>query len=492
VTKHQNFYVFRICKRHAYAKALLSNFNLACDTELAEWNYGRRRPQTTGNVTHHDRLSEELLMDHALPRGTMGPEMADCGLHRIEVQHRPRRPPVPALEPTTLGAIGIATLAAGGRIAAHRMGAARLARAAEWALLAACGLALASVAMPQAWTVTVLHAPPLEDPRLGGGIAVAIAALLSLLTLGPALVTAGAGMISVAPASAIGAAIAAAGVSFLGLRGGLPVTAVALGGAALAPALVSVVRLARAGGPWRPALLACGAALVAIGTALACCGARAGDVPVAKGAVIDTLGYVLAWRGAASGSGAIEVDVTNGRWQLVAHPVLPASAAAGVAHVAFGKLLDGPVGVLHGIDSAAAPRHPLVWLAKGDSVSVAGASLKFTQFRIEAGPPVRMYADVVVSRDGRSTTVSPAVHASEKGEQPIPVVVDGVGSIVVAGMDADHGRVALVIPGLAHDAVPVPAAAHVTLALRPGLELAWLGFAVGLLALLRLPRPSRT
>ena len=391
-----------------------------------------------------------------------------------------------ALEPMTAGAVGVAALATIARVAADRFAAARLTHVAEWALLVASALALASVALPQAWTASVLHAPPLQDPRLGGSIAVAIAALMAVLALSPALVAAGAGTVSVVSASAIGGAIAAAMVAFLGLRGGLPVTAVALGGAALAPALIAVVRLARAGA-WRPALLASGAALVAVGTALACCGARAGDMPVAKGAVADTLGYMIAWRG--SDDGAIEVDVTNGRWQLDARPMLPVSSTSGAAaHVPFGKLFTGPVGILHGIDSTAAAQHPLVWLAKGDSVSVAGASLRFVKFRIEAGTPVHMYADIAVSRAGASSTISPAVRATSKGEEPIPVVVDGVGSIVVAGMDADHGRVALVIPGLAQESVSVPAAAHVTLALRPGLEAAWVGLAIGLLALLRMPR----
>jgi len=392
-----------------------------------------------------------------------------------------------ALDPTTLGVVAVAALAAVARLVADRRGSPALALAAEWALLVAGGLALASVALPQAWTAPVLHARPLEDPRLGGAISVAIASLTFVLALAPALVAAGAGTVSVIAAGAVGAAIAAAVVAFMGLRGGLPVVAVALGGATLLPGLLAIPRLARSAGRWRQALLAFGAALVALGTALACCGARAGDVAVAKGAVADTLGYMIAWREPAGAGGAIEVDVTNGRWQLDAHPSLPPAGHSGVAHVPFGKLFSGPVGILHGIDSTFAGRHPVVWLAKGDSISVAGASLRFVKFRIERGAPVSMYADVAVTRAGVSSTVSPAIRASAKGEEPVPVVVDGVGSIVVAGMDADHGRVALIIPAVSGE--PAAAAAHVTLALRPGLEVGWLGLALAFVALLRAPRP---
>src|SRR6516164_6073024 len=98
---------------------------------------------------------------------------------------------MPALEPTTLVAVGAAALAAVARIAAGRAPAAHLARASEWALLAAAALAMASVALPQAWTASVLGAPPLADPRIAGGIAVAAAALPALAALSPELVAAG-------------------------------------------------------------------------------------------------------------------------------------------------------------------------------------------------------------------------------------------------------------------------------------------------------------
>jgi hypothetical protein len=171
----------------------------------------------------------------------------------------------------------------------------------------------------------------------------------------------------------------------------------------------------------------------------------------------------------------------------VAQPTLAAAEAANAAHEPFGRLFSGPVGVLHGIDRAASGQHPVVWLAKGDSVVVGAASLRFIKFRIEAGEPVRMYADLAVTHAGASSTVSPAVHASATGEEPIPVVVQGVGTILVAGMDADHGRVALLIPAAGER--PSAGAARMTLALRPGLELGWLGLALGFVALLRVPRP---
>jgi hypothetical protein len=133
-----------------------------------------------------------------------------------------------------------------------------------------------------------------------------------------------------------------------------------------------------------------------------------------------------------------------------------------------------------------AARHPVVWLGKGDSVAVGEVSLKFIKFRIEDHGGIHMYADIAVTHGGLSTTVSPVVHASSQGEEPIPVAVQGVGSILIAGMDADHGRVALLVPGAGEK--PVAPADRFTLARRPGLELAWVGLGFALLALMPFPR----
>ena len=389
------------------------------------------------------------------------------------------------LEPMSLAAVVVAALALVGRFVAARRASPPLALAAEWALFAAGGLGVAAVALPQAWTAVVLGAPPLEDPRLAGSIALGLAAVLGVFALAPALVTAGMSIVSLVTAGAVGGATAAASVAFMGLRGGAPVTAVALGGAGLVPALLAIARLLRSNGRWRQALLAAGTALVAIGTALACCGARASSVHVGRGAFVDTLGYAMAWgdeRDAGGGRTALVLGVASGSWRLEGHPTIPSGSAV---HEPFGKLLGGPVAILDGLERTATGQHPVVWLGKGDSVSVGDASLRFIRFRIEAGTPVHMYADLALTRAGTSSTVSPVVRASARGEEPVPVMVDGVGSILVAGMDADHGRVALLIPS-AGGPSPV-AAASITLALRPALELAWLGLALALVALLRGP-----
>ena len=394
-----------------------------------------------------------------------------------------------ALGSASLAAIAVAALTTLARLAALRPGTARLVPLADWALLVAAALVLAAAAVPQAWTVAVLGAAPLADPRLGGSIALAIAAVVGVFSLAPALGASGMCVISVVTAGAVGAAIAAAAVAFLGLRGGAPVTAVALGGAGFVPALVAVARLLRSDGRWRQALLAAGIALVAIGTALACCGARAGSVAVVRGAVVDTLGYALAYGGeheTAAGRRAIDLVVVSGRWRLEGHPTIAPTEAEVAVHEPFGKLLRGPVVILEGLERGTPGQHPVVWLAKGESVSAGDASLRFIKFRIEAGEPVHMYADLAVTRAGVSTTVSPVVHASSRGEEPVPVVVDGVGTILVAGIDADHGRVALLIPSAGERSAVT--GARVTLALRPGLELAWMGLALGLVALIRGPR----
>jgi len=392
---------------------------------------------------------------------------------------------MPALEPTTVIAVAFAVLAALARILPRGPASAFRSRLAAWALLAAGLSALASAAIPRAWSAAALAAAPLEDPRIPGSLALATAAMLSVLFGIPVLGATGAMGVSALAMPAVGAAIAAGAVAFMGLRGGMPLATVAVSGATL----FALPRIVRPAGAWRQALLAAGTALIATGTALCFCGARAGPVAVAREAVADTLGYAVHYAGdraVAAERVELELHVTSGRWGLEARPELSRAASAPAAHVPYGTLFSGPVLIVHGLERGTAQRHPVVWLTKGDSVAVGPASLRFLRFRIEDREGVHVYADLVATHGGMSTTVSPVVVASTRGEEPVPVVVEGVGSILIAGMDADHGRVALLIPGAAER--PSPAAARFTLALRPGLELGWWGLALGLIAAVPLPR----
>jgi hypothetical protein len=334
---------------------------------------------------------------------------------------------------STTIAVTLCVLAALARIVVTWRPSAPGARLADALLLLAGVAVLGSVAWPGAWTPAVLDATPLEDPRLAGAIALGATGLLALLA---SFSGTGLAAVSAVAPLATGAAAAATALFFIGLHGGLPLTAVALGGGTLGLALFVVPKLLRGAGPAGRAFLATGVALISIGAALGLCGARI--------------------------------------------------SAPDANEIGTGSVLTGPALIVRDPSPATTVRHPVVWLAKGDSVAVGEASLKFMKFRIEDHDGIHMYADIAVMHGGRSTTVSPAVHASAQGEEPIPVAVQGVGSILIAGMDADHGRVALLVPGAGEKRLAP--ADRFTLVRRPGLELAWVGLGFALLAMTPFPR----
>jgi hypothetical protein len=81
------------------------------------------------------------------------------------------------------------------------------------------------------------------------------------------------------------------------------------------------------------------------------------------------------------------------------------------------------------------------------------------------------------------------MYATKQGEIPFPVTLAGVGMMTVARVDADGGRVALLLPNA--DTGARQRLAMVDLRLRPGLPLAWFGGALAvLMALLAFGAPA--
>lgn len=103
-----------------------------------------------------------------------------------------------------------------------------------------------------------------------------------------------------------------------------------------------------------------------------------------------------------------------------------------------------------------------------------------TGFRFVPGDTIRMYADLDVTTATGTERVSPGVYASSKGEIPFAAQATGFGPIALAGIDADRGRVGLMLPALSD--APVMRTASVDLRMRPALPVAWAGAVLALLA----------
>jgi hypothetical protein len=117
-----------------------------------------------------------------------------------------------------------------------------------------------------------------------------------------------------------------------------------------------------------------------------------------------------------------------------------------------------------------------VWLEKNRQVTLGNAYVSFTGFRMESHEDLVVYADLRVEHDGRVDHVSTGLKSDANGSTPIPVDVPGLGVVRLARIDADHGRVALVLPGTA------PAqAAIVELSTKPLVNLVWIGALLALL-----------
>ena len=392
----------------------------------------------------------------------------------------------------TAVALACTTLSGLARFAPSSTRTARSLALADLALFAAGALVLTRASDPHSWTTAVLGAPPLGDPRLVASLALALAVDLACVPLIGLLAAAGASLVSTLAVGAAGATMVTAAVAFAGLRGNLPVSSVALAGFGATVALVGIVRLPRAAGGRLGATLALGMAGIAIASALTFCGARSEIVQVPSGGSVDTLGYSLSYRGRRQVSPRetrLDVTLLRGRERIETHPGLVRDAAGQVSPDPSGGAFSGPIVIAVGVHDARPDPHPIVWLAKGDSIAIAGSVIRFDRFRIQGGDTVRIYADLSVTRGGTTEVVSPGVTATAHGEEPFPTDVAGLGKVMVAGIDADHGRVALLIPGAA---AVGPTVASLSLGLRPALPLAWAGLALSTIALLTaIPWPRK-
>lgn len=384
------------------------------------------------------------------------------------------------LNPILWGVTAIAAaFALGTGIATKRD--ARLTTAALFAI-AAAGL-LASIAVAAWLPPAALAIHPdgsTDDPRAVSAVLLGLATLVALVPAARSL--------RLRPMELLGAllpGVALAGLvasvaSFVGLRAPMALLGVVLGCVAAGTAVALFPRLRwSALGVFALQAAATGALVVA--GVLALNGARAGLLQLREGAAVDTLGCRVMLGVVQAPSDSLRrvefVIVRNGTPHSAWAELRGASGTELKAAVA-GALLSGPVVVPLGLQEARPQAHDLVWLARGDSARAADATVRFVGFRIVPGDTVRMFADLDVVRPSGTQRVSPGMYAMKNATVPFAAVAEGLGPIAVGKLDADNGRIAIMLPTPSSSAIQ--RTAIFGLHTRPALPYAW---AAGLLAL---------
>ncbi|MCC6653135.1 MAG: hypothetical protein IT348_18425 [Candidatus Eisenbacteria bacterium] len=348
-------------------------------------------------------------------------------------------------------------------------------------------LLLAGALLLPAWIpagASLVHADgSTGDPRVISALLVGLAALFSLLPGVRSLRIHAIGQVGFWLPGVVIGALVGAGAYFAGLQHAVALAGLVLGGAVLGTAVNMVIRQRGDNAGVSAALLAGCAALVVISAMLALHGARAQKLALEEGGSLDTLGTRVTFvateaphdslrrmKFALSSSAGVDTVWAELRGRAGADRGFRAAGTP------FGALVLVPVA----LEERQVNPHGISWIRKGETVGAGDAQVKFVKFRFEMGDTIRLYADLEVTRNGKTQSVSPGAIANSKGEVPFPAEAEGLGPIAIAGVDADNARVGLVLP--APTQARVVRTAVVDLRLRPSVRLAGIGAAIAVLA----------
>lgn len=346
--------------------------------------------------------------------------------------------------------------------------------------LAALGL-LASLAVAGLLPSRALVVHPdgsTGDPRAISAVALGVAALLGLVPAMRSLRLSQLGLLGVlVPGLGLGGLVAVVSY-FAGLRAPMALVGVLLAGIVLGTgvALFARVRWSRLG---VFALQMAATGLLVVAGVLSLNGARAQSLSLGEGAALDTLGCRVTLGAVEAPHDSLRrlqfvvADRSSARPQWAA---LEGRVDAENRSVAAGGLLGGPVVVPISLQELRPQAHDVVWLARGDSIASGSSMVTFVGFRIVPGDTVRMVADLDVTTAGRTERVSPGMRATSTATTPYAAVSRDLGPIALGKIDADNGRVALMLP--TPSATAVKWNAQFELHTRPALPLAWVGGAL--------------
>jgi hypothetical protein len=399
----------------------------------------------------------------------------------------PRRIPMNSLSnligPATWALAGLATLLSLAGIPADRRA---LRLPGRVVLLLATICLIAPLAHPQLLPAgsAVFHPDGgTDDPRVVSALLVGVAAIASLLPAWASLGLTAMGWLSLALPGIVLAGLLGAVASFAGLHQPMALAGVAIGAFGGGTAIMLAVRAVRAEGGAAASLQALATCLLVVAGMLSLHGVRARTLKIVEGAAVDTLGQRVAFTRVDAPRSDLRVlhfVLFTASDSALASPELRGPLGREVQSVAAGSFFSGPVLVPIALEERRAKAHDITWLAKGTPLQAGNASIVLTGFRFVPGDTIRMYADLDVTTASGTERVSPGVYASSKGETPFAAQARGFGPIALAGIDADHGRVGLMLPTLSD--APVMRTAAIDLRMRPALPVAWAGAALALLA----------
>ena len=357
-------------------------------------------------------------------------------------------------------------------------------------LLLATALLVGSAAIPQ-WlpheSVALSANTVPSDPRVVSAYLLAVAALAGLFGGIRSLKAPSLALVGFWAQGIVLGGLAAAAGYMAGLHSSPALAGLGLGGLLFGTALALASRRKDDRSTMAAATLAVGVAAVVVAALVSIHGGRVSRVAVAERSSVDTLGFQLRY---------VSTSAPHDSLRLMRMALTPAKGAAESLTVAVlgrtgphttttagGGTLAGPLVVPIALEELQSNPHGVVWVKKGEEVTTASGTVRFKAFRFEMGKPIKLFADLEVEHGGRTVTASPGMTASDKGEAPLPVTVEGFGPIAVAAIDADNGRVGLMLPS-GTTTPNIVRTVLLELRTRPLLPGVWIGGALALVGFL--------
>jgi hypothetical protein len=192
---------------------------------------------------------------------------------------------------------------------------------------------------------------------------------------------------------------------------------------------------------------------------------------------VDALGYKVTYAGATKDSRGAEhmnLELQRGNWTFDARPrLLPSPRGDGMMRTpAIDGWRDLYLSPIETRTVTHAEPEDVTWLEKGNPVEVGGVRYTFTGFRMEHGEQIKVYADLDVRAGDVTMHASPGLTASAEGSRPFPAEVKGIGTIELTRLDADHGRIAVLLPVAQ---TPAASVAILDFSTKPLVNLVWVG-----------------
>jgi cytochrome c-type biogenesis protein CcmF len=288
-------------------------------------------------------------------------------------------------------------------------------------------------------------------------------------------------LVAVLPALA-GALIVSLAAAALGVRDPIPMAVLFGAGFALAANLVVTVRGFRAGWKHGIAYLGhLGAATLLIGVIASSNYGRSVQVQLPEGQERAALGYRLRFEGMkqdreGKDHAQIAVNAPERRFEALPYMFWSEFNQGYMKKPHIERFLTHDIYISPLDMSGADPSAKGVWFEKGETKQIGQAKYTFVDFDRQMGDElVRIAARMRVEIGGRTVPVRPVLEMNMKSGLPnsIPDYLPGGGSVQIASVDPNTGRVALEVPGMPRsDAGNILA---VEVSTKPLINLVWLG-----------------